>query len=323
MTGTRILAVNYHYVRPKDIRIYPGLHARTPEELALQCDALAARGSYLSPERLLGWLEHAETLADEDYFLLTFDDGLRDHVQFVAPELELRGWKAFFFVNTQPWEGELTSVHRFQLLMATVPLQDLAGKFQSATGAEGALANFNPAGVPEITAREGYPFDELPVARFKFAVNIMLPNDVRERVIRRLFSEFLGEDRQHIPRLYLTPRDTADLARRGHTIGLHSHQHRPLAFLPEEEVHGDLTRNREMIRAATGTLPWAVSYPYGGQDAVSPRVVNACRLLKLRVGFTMNRQFIKGHPDPLALNRVDTNDAPGGKNPLFTLRKRP
>lgn len=120
----RVLAVNFHYVRaqtPSD----RGLHPRSPRQFRAQLEHLSEYGEFIHPQRLASWLEGDEVLADGDYFTLTFDDGLRDHYDLVAPEVERRGWRVFFFVVTSPWQGKLPSVHRLHLLLSCIPFGSL------------------------------------------------------------------------------------------------------------------------------------------------------------------------------------------------------
>lgn len=321
MSEPRLLVVNSHFVRPRDKCRYPGLHIRTPEEFSCQLDALSARSSFLAPEDLYEWLVESRRLPGGDYFALTFDDGLVDQLQFIAPEVERRAWRVFFFVNTEPWQGHLLGVHRLQLLMAATPFQELYSEFAAFAAAEGASAQFRPDAVSERTVRAQYRYDDLPVARFKFTLNFELETALRERIVSQVFEKMLGGDTEHLKNLYLAPEHVRQLADRGHTIGLHSHRHSPLARLAPDQLLGDLGENMAALSHATGHTPWAISYPYGGQDATSPAVAEVCRNLGLRLGFTMNRGYVEGKPDPLLLNRVDTNDALGGKAPKFSFEE--
>jgi hypothetical protein len=56
-----------------------------------------------------------------------------------------------------------------------------------------------------------------------------------------------------------------------------------------------------------------ISYPYGSAAAVDRPVAEAAGRLGYRVGLTMERAYNRSLLEPLLLARVDTNDAPGGK----------
>ena len=309
-----ILAVNFHYVRPPDDR-YPKLHTRTPGQLRDQLDELSKIGECLAPANLQSILEERVAPPEDPAFVLTFDDGLKDHVTHVAPELERRGWKAFFFVNSAPWEGELLDVHKLQLLNATVPFPELYGAFTSFVRQERLGAD--PEQVPAARVREQYRYDEEQVARFKFAINMQLAPDARQAAVRRLFETFMGRDEDHVADLYLTLSECQTLNDMGHTIGCHSHRHRSLSVMSSKEREEDLSINRAAIERVTGTPPDWISFPWGSKDTVDEVVLAECRRQNIRFGFTMNRGLIQRPADLIALNRVDTNDAPGGKSPVI------
>ena len=311
---SRVLVINFHYVRDAG-GPYPNLYRSTPEQFAHQLDTLEEHAVFLSPHRLLGWLSGQEELEPSDYFCLTFDDGLSDHISAVAPELESRRWSGFFFVNTQPWEGEMCDVQRFQLLRACVPFEELSGRFMEVVAAIDSTSSMRLDEIAEATALAQYQYDETPVARFKFALNFLLPRSTAVLVTRQLFSEFLGDERKHTELLYLSPSQTRDLARRGHLVGLHTHTHAPLASLDSSAMAKEITTNARLLGETLGAAPTSIAYPYGGPSAVSAAVVRSCARLGLRFGFTMNRGFIVAGSDHMRLDRVDSNDAPGGKAP--------
>lgn len=77
------------------------------------------------------------------------------------------------------------------------------------------------------------------------------------------------------------PQIAAEIAKRGHLIGIHSHVHdRFLALRGTQRIVDDLTRAVEAVRTATGTDPSLFRPPIG---ITSPRVDEAARRLGLTV----------------------------------------
>lgn len=312
----RVLTVNFHFVREADPKLSE-LHERSPRQFSDQLDELDRRATFLPPKQMIAWLEGLEDLEPRDYFNMTFDDGLKDHPERVAPELEARGWNGFFFSNTLPWQGELCAVHRFQLLRAGVPMEDLIARFMDVARNNEGLDVPPLDAVPEAAARTQYRYDNLQTARFKYMLNFTLSPETVTSVQKRLFADFIGPEGPIAEDLYMTPKEAQGLVRKGHVVGLHSHRHEPLAVMDPSELEDDLTLNAELLADAIGEPAKTVSYPYGSPSAVAPNVIQTCRELGLTTGFTMKRGYITGRQDPLILPRVDTNDAPGGKSPKF------
>lgn len=61
--------------------------------------------------------------------------------------------------------------------------------------------------------------------------------------------------------------------------------------------------------SVTGRRVRGISYPYGGDSAVSPEIFAAAKSCGLEYGFTMKRGIDAAKPDePLCLKRIDSND---------------
>ena len=313
-SGFRILAINFHYVRPLDSR-YPGLHQRSPEDFSSQLDTLDGLGAFVSPQQLEDMLHNPSDSHPNNAFVLTFDDGLKDHYNHVAAELDRRDWKAFFFVNSAPWQGELLGVHRLQLLNASVPFPKLYAAFIDWLKKED--LDLDPRNLEVERVRRVYTYDEDEVARFKFAINFEMAAETKEQVLQMLFAQFLGNDAGHATDLYLSPAECSKLAEMGHTIGCHSHRHRPLSLLTPEDCATEVSVNAKSIEEATGQKPSWISFPNGVLDSEDTVALTACREQGIGYGFTMKRGFIEPGANPISLNRVDTNDAPGGKSPII------
>ena len=76
---------------------------------------LAARFSFISRDAFSGWVEGNEA---PDGILLTFDDGLRDHLDTVLSALRVRSFWGLFYVSSRPaLEGKMLDVHKLHLVL--------------------------------------------------------------------------------------------------------------------------------------------------------------------------------------------------------------
>jgi hypothetical protein len=132
-----VLFVNFHHVRRANPAEFPKFHHRTTGQLRDQIRTLARSFDFSTPGEIREILHRREPL-DANLCVLTFDDGLRDHFENVAPVLSEVGVKGLFFVNTGPWEdGRLLSVHMAHLLSAQYSYAELAEDFGKAAGERG------------------------------------------------------------------------------------------------------------------------------------------------------------------------------------------
>lgn len=127
--------VMYHYVRPlnapspgaSDRRAIDakGIRGLAPEAFEAQIRRLCRWGEPVSWPRFYDWHQGDGTLPQRS-FLLTFDDGLRDHAEYVAPILGRLGLSALFFIPSRILEEKtLLPAHRLHLLLETLSAEEL------------------------------------------------------------------------------------------------------------------------------------------------------------------------------------------------------
>ena len=106
--------VMYHYVRPcaEGLPYFPYLALANFER---QLDAFANTYGFVGREAFVNWVQGGPA---PDGVLLTFDDGLRDHRDFVLPVLRARGLFGVFYVASGPAiTGRILDVHKVHLVL--------------------------------------------------------------------------------------------------------------------------------------------------------------------------------------------------------------
>ena len=280
--------VAYHYVRDG-----ARVHARAIAELEAQLDNVAREYECLRVADVVrgGWPENA--------CLLTFDDGLAEHLETVAPALERRGLRGVFCVPAQPvLERRVLDVQKTQFLLATVRDHAALGELIVE------LARIEDEQAFRERNTSPHRFDPPETAFVKRALQDGLAEERRREVLDRLFHEHVTDDeRAFADDLYLTLAGCRELVRRGHDVIGHGYEHHRLGLLGEEAQRAEIERTFEFVTSLRGT--WALCYPYGSRDETTTRLLRkrGC-LLALT---TDSRRAT--HADPLLeLPRIDTND---------------
>jgi len=313
-----LLFVNFHHVRGANPTEFPRLHYRTPAQLREQIRELSRSFEFATPQQVREIVQGRCPL-ETDLCVLTFDDGLRDHYDHVAPLLAELGLTGVFCVNTGPWEdGRLLSVHMAHLLSARYAYSELAADFEAAAAACGL-----PHRISDVSAESAdtvYRYDDSATRRVKYFLNLLIPQAARADVLRRVFSQRIGSESEHVERHYLGPGMVRELRSAGNEIGLHSHRHLNLASETPEGRRSDLATNRRLLCEALGVgaeeLHW-ISYPYGSPLSYDEQVVSDARAVGCDTGLTMRRGLnVPPEVASMLLKRVDTNDVVGGKAPL-------
>jgi len=276
----------YHYVR--DGATVP---ARTVAELEAELDHVAERYTCVRLEDVVGgaW--------PDDACMLTFDDGLVEHLDVVAPALEERGLTGVFcppgraVVERRPLD-----VQRTQFLLASTSGHEALGRRILAAVDD-----------PDRLWAENTPphrYDAPATVFVKRALQEGLPEGQREELLATLFRELVTDDDEAFAgSLYLTLDGCTELVRRGHEVVGHGWEHRRLGLLDERAQRDELERTREFIDEVGGT--WALCYPYGSRSETTLRLL---RELDCAAGLTTEPRRATQADPLLELPRIDTND---------------
>lgn len=302
-----LLIVNYHYIVRERQHEPRAVFPVTVAELEAQVDELARSFELVTRDAVVAAVTAGAPLPDRAC-LLTFDDGLREQVELALPVLEHRGVSALFFVCGVPLaERRVLYVHKVHLLRELMDDVELLA-------ALGLDPDAGAAGVE--AARAMYRYDTPGAAMVKYLLNVVL-GPIASGPVDALFAKWFDEA-EVCDRLYASRGDIAELEARA-SLGAHAYTHRPLAVLDRAELRRDLDRGAEVLEAIAGRRPRVLSYPYGTEAAVDAVVAQEAAAAGFVVGMTLERALNATLEEPLLLARLDTNDAPGGRAPLFSI----
>jgi peptidoglycan/xylan/chitin deacetylase (PgdA/CDA1 family) len=281
--------VMYHYVRDG-----ARVHARTIDEFHGQLEHVARNYTVVGLEivRAGDW--------PEDACLLTFDDGLVEHLDVVAPALARRGMSGVFCPpGAAVLERRVLDVQKSQFVLA-------------ASDDHAALAQRIFELAPDARALEvslAHRYDPPETVLVKRLLQDALPEEERRRVLDTLFAELVAEDeRAFADRLYLDLDGVRELRALGMDLAGHGWEHRRLALLDEAAQRDEIDGSRRLLEAAGApTDAWAMCFAYGSRDETSLRLL---RERGCAVGLTTEPRVASAEDDLLQLPRLDTNDLP-------------
>jgi peptidoglycan/xylan/chitin deacetylase (PgdA/CDA1 family) len=307
------LVVNYHYFGETRYR-HPGIHPTTPKTFESQVETLGQHFEFVSGRDVLAALDGTKSLPRRAC-LLTFDDGLRCQYEHAVPVLERFGIEGIFFLPGRPFaEGIPLTLHRWHWLRSETAPIDLYGSVAESLDELGLADRLSAVEAMEVT--EKFFWDDLETRKLKYLFNVLLNDEEQGRLVDQLLVRHVEQDRGYFERLYLTSAQVVELDRR-HALGAHGYSHAALARMTASAIESDILRNLSVLEKLAGRRPVTISYPHGFAETVSPMVFDVAERCGLRFGFTLERSFNLSLRSPLALARVDTNDAPGGKRPVI------
>ena len=304
----RLHVVAYHYVRDLPNTAFPKINGMHTRDFRAQVLALQSRYEMATLETTLAFLSGTYE-PDRDLCLLTFDDGLKEHVTDVAPFLADQGIQGLFFVITSCLEERrVAPVHMSHFLMASLGFGRYRALFMDALGRLG--PGFRPdAPVDPVLATATYRWDSPDVASFKYLVNFCLDWQTRDAILQALFVEHVSVEAAFAESLYVSWFEAKRMQSLGMIVGGHSHRHKPLGLLCRDELEDDLTACRDLLAARLGGAGgWSFCYPYGNAQASNDGVVTTLKGLGFVCSFTTEAGTNSPGANPFALRRIDCND---------------
>jgi peptidoglycan/xylan/chitin deacetylase (PgdA/CDA1 family) len=257
-------------------------------------------------EEALAFL-HGEYQPSRDLCLLTFDDGLKEHFNEVAPILADRGVQGIFGIITScVEERRVASVHMNHFLMAALPFEDYRCAFLE-------ILQTECADVPvpdEQLAQEFYPLDTRDIASFKYLFNFVLDPQLRDRIVGRLFERYLGDEESFADDLYMSWNEIRHLQQAGMLVAGHSHNHNALSTLSATDLAWDLQTSRKILEQRLSPQKlWPFSYPFGKRSSYSDAVIVELTKYGFHCAFDTEQSDNSPGVDLFRLHRIDCNGA--------------
>lgn len=303
----RLLSVMYHYFREETYPqgIYPVNKARFQHQL----DILGKQYTFIGQSELIRWLTSKE-FPDGNYCIITFDDGLKEQME-AFDILYRKGIPAIFYIPTQCLKRKsVLEVHKLHYIRTQLEDRDI---FQILD------KQYNISNYPfnEQTLAIQYRYDNILSRKLKYFINFTLNQEEKAKVINLLFKYVKEEETAYSSQLYMDEGDLKKLASND-ALGAHGDTHIPLSQVDFEVAKKDVTRSVEYLEHLTQSKIKSFAYPYGGPTAVKEGLHNIFEDTTIDFAWTTSTgfNFIEQLQldRPYYLRRVDTNDAPGGKN---------
>ena len=296
---------NYHYIRKDFSANYASIFGLTPSKFKNQLNLLKNQAAIISPKYFID--NQIEILkSNENFILITFDDGLKEQFDLAIPIMEDLNLEALFFVNSINFEEKkVSTVHKIHLLRSIISSENLWTEILKVSD-----LIFNDSDIKR--ASEIYRFDDEKSASLKYYLNFKLNYSQQESIIKPIFDSYFNENKV-VENLYMSNENLIYLSN-NNCLGSHTHSHFPVGLLPTEKAKFELLHSKNYLEKLTGNEIKTVSYPYGTREAATNQVADIAKKCSYKFGFTTTKGTNNDNENPLLLNRFDCNDLIGGKN---------
>ena len=299
-------AIMYHYVRRFDPR-YPHFRFLDIEHFRKQLDYLEATFGFASRRDWYSMIK-GEQVSEPKKVILTFDDAMCCHYDFVFHELKNRNLFGIFFVPTAPYrENILLDVHRIHHLCGVIDGQKLlsvaTALIEPFMISDSKREDFSKETYQKQSNYEG-------VSTFKRLLNYFVDYTYRSEIIDNI-TRFLKIE---LPKseFYVSRENLRQMKRSGMIIGSHTDSHPVMSKLPLDEQITEIELSFEVLESIVGSDDMrAYCHPYGGFHSFDRNTLAALRQGNVDYAFNVesrdinNDDFIQGR---LQLPRYDCNE---------------
>ena len=248
----------YNYVRPFDEEM-PYFRALNVENFKKQLDFFEEKYGFVSKGDFIESINGGKSF---DGVVLTFDDGFKDHYDFVFPELLKRGLWGMFYIPTQPLSvKKILDVHSIHVLL---------GKFGGNAIDESLKEIINDDKLSHQHIRE---FNTLTYARqdnniqtqtVKRILNYFIDYRYREEVICELMDIFTSDYENLCRSFYMIENEIHEMNNSGMAIGSHSVTHPVMSKPTRNEQRKEVLDSFDTLSFVLDSKLKTFCYPYGG-----------------------------------------------------------
>jgi peptidoglycan/xylan/chitin deacetylase (PgdA/CDA1 family) len=270
--GQGLAVLTYHGVRPQEYQpVDPAFDGNLIDAETFRKQLILLKKNYtvVSPEDVQAWCEQRRKLPPRAV-LLTCDDGLLNNLTEMLPVLQEEGLKCLFFVT-----GASAGVSRKTLWYEDLFLiffRAPSGQFEISCeklAISGDLLDPEKrraiwwSAVKRLSQVDKETRDAF-LQKARLTLSVGLTNDLHNSVTERRFGSLVcGELRA--------------LLAAGMTIGAHTLSHPMLSQCPPEVAWAEIAESRACLEAASQTQVWAMAYPFGDAESVTPQILRMAK----------------------------------------------
>ena len=259
--------IMYHYVRPIINSKYPRIKGLELDSFKKQLDYLENHYSIISSNQVINTIVSGGSLPPKACWL-TFDDGYKDHFEYVMPELMKRNLHgAFFPPRVAIVEDQVLDVNLIHHILSCSDNVDQLVDILNTHCFE--------RGVSERELNDFYEkyaipnrFDNADTIYVKRMLQHVLPEQLRTRIAHEMFQEFVGlSAAEFSSELYMSVEEVRELVRNGMYVGSHGSMHYWLDKITAEEQEKDIKESLKFLDSVgASTKDWVMCYPYGAHN---------------------------------------------------------
>ena len=298
--------IMYHYIRDSSVKSNSGLNFKNISEFINQLDFFKKKYKPLTINDYKFNREFYINSKDK-YYVLTFDDGYKEHGDIVMEELVKRGMTGVFFIPSSITNANsLLDVNLLHLILAKANKNKVLFELEN-------ILKFHKKEYSEyLILKDNYinksRYDDKLTSFLKFILQSSFDSKFRRSILDLLWDIFMIDTQNDIAKkIYLNKEELEGMLRYNMVIGGHGCDHVHLSKVNFKKQQSEIKSSSLFLDSLNENKkhPKCFAYPYGSYNDVT---------LKLMVNHGFDLSFTTNPVNDniihsnLEIPRLDTND---------------
>jgi peptidoglycan/xylan/chitin deacetylase (PgdA/CDA1 family) len=302
--------VMYHYVRPIKSSKFPKINGLEKNAFERQINYFLKNYNIINAHDLLDCI-YSNNDIKPNSVLLTFDDGFKDHFEYVYPTLKKNEIQGLFFPPVKPISDKIVlDVHKIHFILSLIqnPSEIVKEIFSFI---KNNVKEFNLKSASEYYEIYGKAnrFDSDEIIFIKRMLQKILPQKLRKKIIDELFIKYVTNNEDLFSsKLYLSIEEIKEMIENNMYIGSHTFSHQWLTSLSEQELKKEISMSLKFLNNFSQKESPIMCYPYGNYN---DQIISKLKESGFKAGFTTKVEDARiTEYNAFSLSRYDTNDFP-------------
>lgn len=266
----------YHYVRPIKNSKYPNLKGLEINDFKKQIKWFKKNFDLIGYDDFIEIIKKKK-ISKRKKLILTFDDGYKDHYDYVLPELKKNKISGFFYPPTKIVENKIVlDVNKIHFILEKVEnrkmIIDDINFFLKKYGYKD-IFNMK-IDIKLLKSR----YDDLETSLIKKLLQFILPKAIREKILDHLIRKYLDFSIKELSNeLYINSQNLLEMQKEGMHIGSHGEYHVRWGNLPMSYQLKEMNNSIKFFKKLNFDInKLSVCYPYGSLNHNTLSLVKKC-----------------------------------------------
>lgn len=291
-------SIMYHYIRNFD-KNYPYFNNLSINQFISQIKKFQKNGIIKNRKELF---------IPSNKVILTFDDGVKDHIT-AAEILKKNDAIGIFFVPTRPYlDNKILDVHKTHLLTGRIKGDEILKKLKGYLTKNKIKNFFDMNEKKKFKQAYKQHDDNKNKKEFKKIMNYYGDLNLKEKILNFLLKEF--DIKFEAKNFYLTKKEIKYISSLGMLIGSHGESHTLLSRMNYKNQKKEIGNSKKYLANIVKSKIDFFCYPYGGEKSYNSYTLKILKKLKFLQAYSVKNKDISKNDlskRNLELPRYDCN----------------